>query len=67
MEIMKDLLPFFIPFVIIEIGLLLYVIRHIFSHEIYKYGNRIMWLIIVIVGMNFIGPILYFIFGKEDE
>ena len=67
MEIMKDLLPFFIPFVIIEIGLLLYVIRHIFSHENYKYGNRIMWLIIVIVGMNFIGTILYFIFGKEDE
>ncbi|WP_260244903.1 PLDc N-terminal domain-containing protein [Enterococcus faecium] len=24
------------------------------------------WVIIVIVGMQFIGPVLYLIFGKED-
>ncbi|EGQ0246230.1 hypothetical protein I1825_003045, partial [Listeria monocytogenes] len=27
---------------------------------------RMIWVIIVIVGMQFIGPVLYLIFGKED-
>lgn len=30
-------------------------------------GNRTLWLIVVIVGMQFIGPILYFLLGKEDS
>ena len=29
--------------------------------------NRTLWLIVVIVGMQFIGPILYFLLGKEDS
>lgn len=33
----------------------------------YKRGNRTLWLIVVIVGMQFIGPILYFLLGKEDS
>lgn len=30
-------------------------------------SNRTLWLIVVIVGMQFIGPILYFLLGKEDS
>ena len=29
-------------------------------------GNRALWLVITIVLMNFVGPILYFLLGKED-
>ena len=29
--------------------------------------NSTLWLIVVIVGMQFIGPILYFLLGKEDS
>ena len=25
-----------------------------------------LWLAVAIIGMNFIGPILYFLLGKED-
>lgn len=65
MEI-KELLPFLIPVVIIEFILLGYTIHHILTHDKYKIGSRKMWLIISIVLCNFIGPILYFVLGKED-
>lgn len=66
-EQLHEILPFLIPLVIAELALLAYTIFHILTHKTYKHGNRILWLIVAIAGMQFIGPILYFIFGKEDE
>ena len=60
------LLPFLIPIIIAEVILLVVTIRHILTHDTYKRGNRILWLVVAIIGMQFWGPILYFILGKED-
>ena len=59
-------IPFLIPLVIVQFGLLAYTLYHILTHNTYKRGNRVLWLIITLVFMNYIGPILYFILGKED-
>lgn len=61
-----EFLPFLIPIVIVEFALLGYTLYHILTHNTYKRGNRTLWLVIVIVFMNFVGPILYFLFGKEE-
>ena len=61
-----ELLPFLRPSAIAEIVLLGYTIYHILTHKNYKRGNRTLWLIVVIIGMQFIGPILYFLLGKEE-
>lgn len=66
MNEVNELLPFIIPLAIAEFVLLAVTIRHILTHDTYKHGNRVLWLIIAIVGMQFIGPILYFTLGKED-
>lgn len=66
MNEITEILPFLIPLVVVEFGLLGYTIWHILTHKTYKRGNRALWLIIAIVGMQFWGPILYFILGKED-
>ena len=63
---LKDMLPFLIPLVLAEFALLGYTIHHILTHSTYKRGTRALWLIVSIVGMQFIGPILYFLLGKED-
>lgn len=63
---LMDILPFLIPLAIAEFGLLGYTIYHILKHKNYKRGNRTLWLIVAIIGMQFIGPILYFVLGKED-
>ena len=67
MNNITEYLPFIIPLIIAEFGLLIYTLHHILTHQNYKHGNRVMWLIIAIVGMQFIGPILYFLIGKEDS
>ena len=62
----KELLPFLIPVIIAEIVLLAVTLRHIFTHDNYKRGSRALWVIVTIIGLEFIGPILYFTLGKED-
>lgn len=66
MNTITEILPFLIPLIIVEFALLGYTLWHIFTHNNYKRGNRTLWLIVAIIGMNFIGPVLYFILGKED-
>ena len=63
---LKEFLPFLIPLVIVQFTLLGYTIYHILTHNHYKRGNRILWMIVAIIGMEFVGPILYFILGKEE-
>ena len=67
MEEITEFLPFLIPLAIAELALLGYTLYHIFTHKRYKRGNRALWLIISIVLVNFIGPILYFLLGREDS
>ena len=67
MEALMEYLPFLIPLVIAQFSLLGYTLYHILTHKNYKRGNRTLWLIVTIVLMNFVGPILYFLFGKEDN
>lgn len=64
MNNVTEFLPFLVPLVISELALLAYTLYHILTHKSYKRGNRTLWLI---VGMQFIGPILYFLLGKEDS
>ncbi len=65
MEQLMEFLPFIIPLAIAQYALMGYAIYHILTHNRYKIGNRALWLIVSIL-VNFIGPILYFVIGKED-
>lgn len=66
MEKITEMLPFLIPLVLAELALFGYTLRHILTHEHYKRGSRALWLLVVIAGINFVGPILYVILGKEE-
>jgi len=67
LEQLKEYFPFLLPLIILEFVLLFITIRHILTHNTYKRGNRAIWMCVAIIGMNLIGPILYFTLGKEDE
>lgn len=66
MEKLMEMLPFLLPLLIVELILLIVALRHILTHDNYKRGNRILWIVVVIVGMNYVGPIAYFLLGKEE-
>ena len=67
MNEIAQFLPFVIPVVIVEIINLGYTLHHIFTHSHYRRGSRALWVLVSIVGMNFVGPVLYFLLGKEDH
>ena len=67
LEQLQEFLPFLIPLIIVQFLLLITVLRHILTHNTYKVGNRKLWLVVVIIGMNYVGPILYLVLGKEEE
>ena len=67
MDKITEFLPFLIPLIILQLAVVAYTLYHIFTHSHYKRGTRALWVIITVLLMNsFIGPILYFLLGKED-
>ena len=63
----KEILPFLIPLAIVEFALLIYTLRHILTHLKYRHGSSAICIIVTLVGMQFIGPILYFLLGREES
>jgi len=64
-ELISRLLPVLIPLAIVQLALIVAAMVHILKHEKYKTGNRLVWIIIVLA-VNTVGPILYFIFGRSE-
>lgn len=66
MDDLLKILPFLIPILIMDFALAITAAIHVLRHPHYRFGNKIMWLVIVIAVLPF-GPIIYFIFGKEED
>jgi len=65
MEKLIPYLPFLIPLALLQLGLTVTALIHIFTHDTYKNGNRTLWVILSL--LNSIGPVLYFIIGRSDD
>ena len=65
MDKLMEILPFLIPLMIIQFSLWGYSLYHILTHEHYKRGSRIVWILVSL--LSFVGPIAYFLLGKEEE
>ena len=61
-----EILPLLVPVLLIDIALAVAAVRHILRHPRYRFGNKTMWLVIVVVLLLF-GPIIYFVFGKGEN
>lgn len=63
---LMEYLPFLIPLFLIQLILAITALVHVLKHPRYKFGNRPMWIVIVLI-VEIIGPVIYFIFGRSDE
>jgi hypothetical protein len=63
-QLMK-LLPLLIPLFLIQLGLMITALVDLIKREKTK-GPKWMWIIIVVF-VNIIGPIIYFVVGREEE
>lgn len=65
-EDLKEYLPFIIPLAALQLGLMIAALVSIFKHKEYKTGNRALWVVITLL-VSMVGPILYFVLGKEED
>ena len=63
-QLMK-LLPLLIPLFLIQLGLMIAALIDLLKREKTK-GPKWVWILIVVF-VNMIGPIIYFIVGREEE
>jgi hypothetical protein len=63
---LAQLLPLLIPVAIIELGLLVWALLDIIRRKRVRGGNKVVWIIVVVI-FEIIGPIVYFLFGREED
>ena len=66
MDALLEMLPLILPILGLDVILAAAAVLHVLRHPRYRFGNQVLWLVVVIVLLLF-GPMIYFIFGKGDE
>ena len=66
MDNIQEFLPLLVPVILVQLKLMTVALVHILRHDKYRFGNRAMWIVIVVL-VNIIGPVVYLVFGRSDE
>jgi len=65
MEAIKPYIPFLIPVVLIELGLMIFALTDLIRRERTK-GPKWMWAILIVL-VQIIGPVVYLVAGREES
>ena len=63
-ERFMELLPFIIPLVLLQLTLMIVALVDLTRRERTR-GPKWVWILVIVFG-ELIGPIIYFIFGRQD-
>lgn len=63
---LQEYLPFLIPIILVEMTLMITALVHVLRHKNYRFGNRILWVVLVVC-LQIVGPIVYFTIGRGEE
>lgn len=66
LDTLIEYLPFLLPVLIVELALAITALVHVLKHPTYRFGNKAMWIVVVLI-LQIIGPILYFTIGRGDN
>ena len=64
-ELIKDMLPFLIPLIVIELVLVVIALVDLIKRPQVR-GNKLVW-VLIIVFVEIIGPILYLALGRKER
>jgi len=65
MDIIQQYLPYLLPLIVIQLGLLVFALLDLLKRERTR-GPKWMWIIIIIF-VNIFGPVAYLLFGREES
>ncbi|MDD2471440.1 MAG: PLD nuclease N-terminal domain-containing protein [Dehalococcoidales bacterium] len=66
LAIIKEILPFLIPLVLIQLALMVIALIDLLKREYVTGNNKVLWLIVILV-INLVGPILYLLLGRKEK
>ncbi len=64
-DLIMNLLPILLPLMAIQLGLMITALVHLLRHKAVKRGSVALWVVLIVL-VNIIGPVLYFLIGRED-
>jgi hypothetical protein len=64
-EALKDALPFLIPLLVIELGLMVFALVDLARRQAVKGGQKWPWVLVIVL-LGIIGPIFYLLVGREQ-
>jgi len=65
METLRPMIPYLVPVLLLALGLVLFALRDL-SRRDQVNGPKWLWVLIIVL-IQFIGPMLYFVVGRRDE
>ena len=65
LETLKEALPFLIPLLVIELGLMVFALVDLAKREVVKGGKKWPWVLVIVL-LGIIGPIFYLLVGREQ-
>ena len=65
MEAIREYIPYLIPIILLQVGLLVFALIDL-ARRPKANGPKWLW-VIIIVFINIIGPIAYFLVGRREE
>ncbi|MBC8569400.1 PLD nuclease N-terminal domain-containing protein [Zongyangia hominis] len=66
MENLMQYIPLLIPVIALEFILMVTALVHVLRHPQYRFGNRVFWVIVVLF-VQIIGPVVYFVAGRGEQ
>lgn len=66
MENIRQYLPVLLPLIAAQASLAITALVHVLRHPHYKFGNKLLWVLVVLF-IQMIGPVLYFIVGRGED
>lgn len=63
---LKTWIPLLIPLIVLQLGLMIGALVDLGKRSSVRFNNKAIWAIIIVC-INIIGPIIYFVFRGEDE
>ena len=63
---LKDMLPFIIPIIVVQLTLIVIAILDLARREHVAGGSKLVWVLVIVL-INIIGPIVYLAFGRREQ
>jgi len=60
-----EMLPFLIPLIILELGLMIFALVDLIRRKTVRGGNKFVWALVIVLFQIF-GPIIYLVIGRKE-